>query len=88
MQLIFEIEQSLLAGQGEFIQERDGMSDKVIYEGDRALLVDRRHLEYKSFQACSVHRSFGGAFQQATSTVLDRRVCMHEVRQSLIDTFA
>lgn len=45
MQLIFEIEQFLLAGQGEFIQKRDGMSNKMIYEGDCSLLVDRWYLK-------------------------------------------
>ena len=51
MQLIFEIKQSLLAGQGEFIQERDGMSNKMIYEGDRSLLIDWWYLEHKHLKS-------------------------------------
>jgi len=51
LQFIFEIKQSLFTEQGKFVQKRDGMSNKVIYKGDRSLLIDWRYLEYKSFQA-------------------------------------
>jgi len=62
LQFIFEIEQSLLAGQGKFVQKHDGMSNKVIYEGDRSLLIDWRYLEYKSFQAPAPCIDYRGAF--------------------------
>jgi len=62
LQFIFEIEQFFLAGQSKFVQKRDGMSDKVIYEGDRSLLIDRWYLEYKSFQASAPCIDYRGAF--------------------------
>lgn len=59
------------------------MGDKVIYEGDRALLVDRRHLEYKSFQVCSVHRSSMEHFNRRRRPFsTDTSVCTRYVKVS------